>query len=120
MHILHVCVPKNIVCVHCGIVLFCIARDFSQFCSMTECLCHFQIVLGQLYYQGGRGVEVNHEMAHHYFVTAAESGSGNAHAYLGKVGVCHITLVAIVYVRLKTLITEVNGCQEWNCLELSC
>ncbi|KAL8572082.1 hypothetical protein ACOMHN_026707 [Nucella lapillus] len=43
-----------------------------------------QIVLGQLYYQGGRGVAVNHEMAHHYFITAAESGNGNAYAYLGK------------------------------------
>ncbi|XP_076442621.1 protein sel-1 homolog 1-like [Babylonia areolata] len=43
-----------------------------------------QIVLGQLYYQGGRGVAVNHELAHHYFVTAAESGNGNAYAYLGK------------------------------------
>lgn len=112
--------PQNIVSVHCCIVLLCTACNFSQLCSTTEGLCHFQIVLGQLYYQGGRGVEVNHEMAHHYFVTAAESGSGNAHAYLGKVGVYHITLIAIVYVRLKTLMTEVNGCQEWSCLELSC
>ena len=52
---------------------------------MFESLCPFQIVLGQLYYQGGRGVEVNHEMALHYFVTAAESGNANAYAYLGKV-----------------------------------
>jgi TPR repeat protein len=44
-----------------------------------------QIVLGQLYYQGGRGVAVNHENALHYFVTAAESGNPNAFAYLGKV-----------------------------------
>lgn len=43
-----------------------------------------QIVLGQLYYQGGRGVAVNHENALHYFVTAAESGNPNAYAYLGK------------------------------------
>lgn len=43
-----------------------------------------QIVLGQLYYQGGRGVAVNHEYAMHYFMTAAESGNGNAYAYLGK------------------------------------
>ncbi|PVD25676.1 hypothetical protein C0Q70_13335 [Pomacea canaliculata] len=43
-----------------------------------------QIVLGQLYYQGGRGVAVNHEQALHYFMTAAESGNPNAYAYLGK------------------------------------
>ncbi|XP_041352762.1 protein sel-1 homolog 2-like isoform X2 [Gigantopelta aegis] len=43
-----------------------------------------QVVLGQLYYQGGRGVPVNHEQAHHYFLIAAESGNANALAYLGK------------------------------------
>ncbi|KAK7103460.1 protein sel-1 homolog 1-like [Littorina saxatilis] len=43
-----------------------------------------QVVLGQLYYQGGRGVAVNHELALHYFVIAAESGNANAYAYLGK------------------------------------
>lgn len=48
----------------------------------------FQVVLGQLYYQGGRGVAVNHEMALHYFITAAESGNANAFAYLGKVRNC--------------------------------
>ena len=43
-----------------------------------------QVVLGQLYYQGGRGVPVDHERAHHYFLMAAESGNANALAYLGK------------------------------------
>lgn len=43
-----------------------------------------QVVLGQLYYQGGRGVPIDHERALHYFLMAAESGNANAMAYLGK------------------------------------
>ncbi|XP_067680163.1 protein sel-1 homolog 1-like isoform X1 [Haliotis asinina] len=43
-----------------------------------------QVVLGQLYYQGGRGVAINHEQALQYFLMAAESGNANALAYLGK------------------------------------
>ncbi|XP_014788961.1 protein sel-1 homolog 1 isoform X1 [Octopus bimaculoides] len=43
-----------------------------------------QVVLGQLYYQGGRGVEINHERALHYFLMAAESGNALALAFLGK------------------------------------
>ncbi|RUS80976.1 hypothetical protein EGW08_011251 [Elysia chlorotica] len=43
-----------------------------------------QVVLGTLYYQGGKGVQINHEQAYHYFSTAAESGSGHALGYLGK------------------------------------
>ncbi|XP_059154982.1 protein sel-1 homolog 1-like [Physella acuta] len=43
-----------------------------------------QVVLGTLYYQGGKGVQINHDQAYHYFSTAAESGSGHALGYLGK------------------------------------
>ncbi|KAK3777343.1 hypothetical protein RRG08_062508 [Elysia crispata] len=43
-----------------------------------------QVVLGTLYYQGGKGVQINHKQAYHYFSTAAESGSGHALGYLGK------------------------------------
>ncbi|XP_052698838.1 protein sel-1 homolog 1-like isoform X3 [Crassostrea angulata] len=43
-----------------------------------------QVVLGQLYFQGGRGVGINHERALHYFLMAAESGNANAFAFLGK------------------------------------
>ncbi|KAK3093184.1 hypothetical protein FSP39_012366 [Pinctada imbricata] len=43
-----------------------------------------QVVLGQLYFQGGRGVIINHERALHYFLMAAESGNANAFAFLGK------------------------------------
>ncbi|XP_052269966.1 protein sel-1 homolog 1-like isoform X1 [Dreissena polymorpha] len=43
-----------------------------------------QVVLGQLYYQGGKGVPINHERAQHYFLMAAESGNSNAMAFLGK------------------------------------
>lgn len=43
-----------------------------------------QVTLGQLYYQGGRGVPLNHERAYHYFTMAAESGNSNAYAFLGK------------------------------------
>jgi SEL1 protein len=37
-----------------------------------------------LYLTGGRGVEQNLELANHYFSIAAEAGSANAYAYLGK------------------------------------
>lgn len=40
--------------------------------------------LGQLYYYGRHGVEMNHEKAFHYFNLAAESGSTIAMAYLGE------------------------------------
>ncbi|KAK4472806.1 hypothetical protein MN116_004023 [Schistosoma mekongi] len=40
--------------------------------------------LGQLYYYGRHGVEMNHEKAFHYFNLAAESGSAIAMAYLGE------------------------------------
>ncbi|XP_069118494.1 protein sel-1 homolog 1-like isoform X4 [Argopecten irradians] len=43
-----------------------------------------QVVLGQLYYQGGRGVGINHERALHYFLMAGESANANAYAFLGK------------------------------------
>lgn len=43
-----------------------------------------QVGLGQLFYQGGRGVDINHEMAQNYFHLAAEAGNPNANAYLGK------------------------------------
>ncbi|XP_005097909.1 protein sel-1 homolog 1 isoform X2 [Aplysia californica] len=43
-----------------------------------------QVVLGTLYYQGGKGVQINHEQAFHYFSTAAEGGSAHAMGYLGK------------------------------------
>ncbi|WAR18848.1 SE1L1-like protein [Mya arenaria] len=59
-----------------------------------------QVILGQLYYQGGRGVPVNHE---HYFLMAAESGNSNAMAFLGKMHsegspvVAQDSLVALEY-----------------------
>ncbi|VDP73424.1 unnamed protein product [Schistosoma mattheei] len=40
--------------------------------------------LGQLYYYGRHGVEMNHEKAFYYFNLAAESGSAIAMAYLGE------------------------------------
>lgn len=43
-----------------------------------------QVGLGQLHYQGGRGVEQDHSRALSYFTMAAEAGNGNAMAYLGK------------------------------------
>lgn len=44
-----------------------------------------QVGLGQLHYQGGRGVEQDHHKALHYFTLAAEAGNANAMAFLGKV-----------------------------------
>jgi len=43
-----------------------------------------QVGLGQLFYQGGRGVDVNPEAAQNYFIQAAEAGNANAMAFLGK------------------------------------
>ncbi|XP_064621895.1 protein sel-1 homolog 1-like isoform X2 [Lineus longissimus] len=43
-----------------------------------------QVGLGQLYLQGGRGVEVHHERAFNYFSHAAEGGNSMAMAFLGK------------------------------------
>ncbi|CAG0903294.1 unnamed protein product [Cyprideis torosa] len=43
-----------------------------------------QVGLGQLYYQGGRGVEPDDERALEYFTAAAEAGNPNALAFLGK------------------------------------
>ncbi|XP_074648873.1 protein sel-1 homolog 1-like [Tubulanus polymorphus] len=43
-----------------------------------------QVGLGQLYLQGGRGVEVNHGRAYNYFAQAAEGGNSLAMAFLGK------------------------------------
>ncbi|XP_003727156.2 protein sel-1 homolog 1 isoform X2 [Strongylocentrotus purpuratus] len=43
-----------------------------------------QVGLGQLNYQGGRGVLQNHQRAFEYFTQAAESGDATAQAYLGK------------------------------------
>ncbi|CAN7995192.1 unnamed protein product [Ixodes hexagonus] len=43
-----------------------------------------QVGLGQLHYQGGRGVEQDHSRALGYFTQAANTGNANAMAYLGK------------------------------------
>lgn len=43
-----------------------------------------QVGLGQLHYQGGRGVEQDHARAMNYFLQAAEAGNANAMAFLGK------------------------------------
>lgn len=48
--------------------------------------------LGQLYYYGRHGVEMNHEKAFYYFNLAAESGSAIAMAYLGEV--CKIVAIS--------------------------
>lgn len=44
-----------------------------------------QVGLGQLHYQGGRGVEQDHSRALNYFMQAADAGNANAMAFLGKV-----------------------------------
>lgn len=46
-----------------------------------------QVTLGQLYYNGQHGIDLNHELALYYFKRAAESGSALAMAYLGEVSV---------------------------------
>lgn len=44
-----------------------------------------QVGLGQLHFQGARGVELDHQKALFYFQKAADSGNTNAMAYLGKI-----------------------------------
>lgn len=44
-----------------------------------------QVGLGQLYYQGGRGVPLDHQRAVQYFQHAADAGNAIAMAFLGKV-----------------------------------
>ena len=44
-----------------------------------------QVGLGQLHYQGGRGVPLDHQRALHYFQHAADAGNPVAMAFLGKV-----------------------------------
>lgn len=43
-----------------------------------------QVGLGQLHYQGGRGVPLDHQKALHYFQQAANAGNAIAMAFLGK------------------------------------
>lgn len=45
---------------------------------------HAQVGLGQLNYQGGRGIDQNHQRAFEYFTQAAETGDATAQAFLGK------------------------------------
>ncbi|CAG9854135.1 unnamed protein product [Phyllotreta striolata] len=44
-----------------------------------------QVGLGQLHYQGGRGVDLDYQKALHYFTQAAQAGNALAMAYLGKI-----------------------------------
>lgn len=43
-----------------------------------------QVGLGQLHYQGGRGVQMDHASALNYFTQAADAGNAVAMAFLGK------------------------------------
>ena len=47
-----------------------------------------QVGLGQVHYQGGRGIEVNHRLALHFFLQAKEMNNPIALAMLGKL---HLT-----------------------------
>ncbi|XP_014285370.1 protein sel-1 homolog 1 isoform X2 [Halyomorpha halys] len=44
-----------------------------------------QVGLGQLHYQGGRGVVRDHQKALHYFLQAADAGNPIAMAFLGRI-----------------------------------
>ncbi|KAG7294754.1 hypothetical protein JYU34_022881 [Plutella xylostella] len=44
-----------------------------------------QVGLGQLHFQGGRGVTLDASKALHYFQHAAAAGNAVAHAFLGKI-----------------------------------
>lgn len=53
-----------------------------------------QLGLGQLHYQGGRGVEQDHQRALNYFLRAADAGDAHAMAFLGKVCIFHRLVLA--------------------------
>lgn len=44
-----------------------------------------QVGLGQLHYQGGRGIALDHQKALQYFTQAANAGNAVAMAFLGKI-----------------------------------
>uniref|UniRef100_A0A8D8GKK2 Protein sel-1 homolog 1 n=2 Tax=Culex pipiens TaxID=7175 RepID=A0A8D8GKK2_CULPI len=44
-----------------------------------------QVGLGQLHYQGGRGIQLDHQKALQYFSQAANAGNAVAMAFLGKI-----------------------------------
>ena len=64
-----------------------------------------QLGLGQLHYQGGRGVEQDHQRALNYFLRAADAGDAHAMAFLGKV----ISLFVSLKESQETVIIEF-GC----------
>ncbi|XP_067942796.1 protein sel-1 homolog 1-like [Watersipora subatra] len=43
-----------------------------------------QVGLGQLYYQGGRGITVDYDLAFYYFLQASKGGDAMADAYVGR------------------------------------
>ena len=49
-----------------------------------------QVGLGQLHFQGGRGVTLDINKALHYFQQAAKTGNAVANAFLGKVCIWNI------------------------------
>ncbi|KAK3710545.1 hypothetical protein QZH41_009365 [Actinostola sp. cb2023] len=58
--------------------------QYYQFLADKGDIQAHQVGLGQLHFQGGRGVEVDHERALRYFQQAADAGNSNAMAFLGK------------------------------------
>ncbi|XP_063690743.1 protein sel-1 homolog 1-like isoform X5 [Bolinopsis microptera] len=62
-----------------------------------------QLGLGQLYLQGGRGIERNIKLAQNYFSAAAKSGNTNAYGYMGKISMQLKEYdVALKYYKLAT------------------
>lgn len=54
-----------------------------------------QVGLGQLHYQGGRGVPIDHQRALQYFQNAANAGNAVAMAFLGKVRYFLLTVIVL-------------------------
>ncbi|KAL5249401.1 hypothetical protein ACHWQZ_G018301 [Mnemiopsis leidyi] len=62
-----------------------------------------QLGLGQLYLQGGRGIEKNIKLAQNYFSAAAKSGNTNAYGFMGKISMQLKEYdVALKYYKLAT------------------
>ena len=72
-------------CPNYHLLLFNSIVDYLLFIQAEKGDVKAQLGLGQLHYQGGRGVEQDHQRALNYFLRAADAGDAHAMAFLGKV-----------------------------------
>lgn len=72
-----------------------------------------QVGLGQLHYQGGRGVQQDHQRALHYFLQAADAGNSIAMAFLGKVNSFSLTINCYLPTISRFCVILKNNMNAW-------